>query len=130
MNANVAAMLPVDMPQAQADSPAARGLLRLDNVSKTFANATVALQNVDLVIRPGEFLSLLGPSGCGKSTLLKLTAGLGQPTSGTIDWPQSAYDAQGEPDRSIGFVFQEPTLLPWRTVSDNVHLPLMLAGAR
>jgi ABC-type multidrug transport system fused ATPase/permease subunit len=61
MNANVAAMLPVDMPQAQADSPAPRGLLRLDNVSKTFANATVALQNVDLVIRPGEFLSLLGP---------------------------------------------------------------------
>ena len=128
MTGNVVPMFPTDPPAAVAAKPAARGLLRLANVSKTFANDTVALQNVDLVIRPGEFVSLLGPSGCGKSTLLKLTAGLGQPTGGTIDWPQSAYDARGEPDRSIGFVFQEPTLLPWRTVRDNVHLPLMLAG--
>jgi NitT/TauT family transport system ATP-binding protein len=128
MKANVVAMLPTDQPAVVVAAAAARGLLNLDNVSKAFANGTVALQNVDLVIRPGEFLSLLGPSGCGKSTLLKLTAGLGRPTSGTIDWPQSAYDAQGEPDRSIGFVFQEPTLLPWRTVHDNVYLPQMLAG--
>jgi NitT/TauT family transport system ATP-binding protein len=128
MKANVVPMLPTDQPAGEVAAAAARGLLRLDNVSKTFANDTVALRNVDLVIRPGEFLSLLGPSGCGKSTLLKLTAGLSQPTSGTIDWPQSQYDAKGEPDRSIGFVFQEPTLLPWRTVHDNVYLPLMLAG--
>jgi NitT/TauT family transport system ATP-binding protein len=128
MKANVVAMLPTDQLVESVAAAAARGLLRLDNVSKMFTNGTVALQNVDLVIRPGEFLGLLGPSGCGKSTLLKLTAGLGQPTSGSIDWPQFQYDATGEPDRSIGFVFQEPTLLPWRTVYDNVYLPLMLAG--
>jgi NitT/TauT family transport system ATP-binding protein len=127
MTVNVMRMFPPD-PQAAIAGPVARGLLRLENVSKTFANGTVALQNVDMVIRPGEFLCLLGPSGCGKSTLLKLAAGLGLPTGGTIDWPQSAYDAQGELERSIGFVFQEPTLLPWRTVRDNVYLPLMLAG--
>src|SRR5262245_51914305 len=107
-------------------APPGRPLLRLDGVSKAFANGTVALQDVDLAIRPGEFVSLLGPSGCGKSTLLKLVAGLGQPTGGTIDWPQATYDALGEPDRVLGFVFQEPTLLPWRTVAENVRLPLML----
>ena len=83
-----------------------------------------ALAGVDLTIRPGEFVSLLGPSGCGKSTLLKLIAGLAAPSSGTIDWPQSTYDALGTPEPALGFVFQEPTLLPWRTVADNVHLPL------
>jgi NitT/TauT family transport system ATP-binding protein len=128
MTINVVPMFPPDPPQAEIAGPVVCGLLRLENVSKTFANGTVALQNVDMVIRPGEFLCLLGPSGCGKSTLLKLAAGLGLPTGGNIDWPQSAYDALGEPERSIGFVFQEPTLLPWRTVLDNVYLPLMLAG--
>jgi NitT/TauT family transport system ATP-binding protein len=107
-----------------------RALLTLAGISKTFANGTLALEGVDLVIRPGEFLTLLGPSGCGKSTLLKMIAGLGTPSTGTIDWPQASYDAVGEPDRLLGFVFQEPTLLPWRTVFDNVYLPLMLAGQR
>ena len=104
-----------------------RPLLRLTGISKTFADGTTALADVDLSIGPGEFVSLLGPSGCGKTTLLKLTAGLAAPSSGTIDWPQSTYDAVGTPERSLGFVFQEPTLLPWRTVANNVHLPLMLA---
>jgi NitT/TauT family transport system ATP-binding protein len=106
----------------------ARPLLRLAGISKTFSNDVTALANVDLTIRPGEFVSLLGPSGCGKSTLLKLIAGLAAPSAGTIEWPQSAYDALGTPEPALGFVFQEPTLLPWRTVADNVHLPLMLAG--
>ena len=106
----------------------ARPLLRLAGISKTFANGVTAIAGVDLTIRPGEFVSLLGPSGCGKSTMLKLIAGLAAPSSGTIDWPQSAYDALGTPEPALGFVFQEPTLLPWRTVADNVHLPLMLAG--
>jgi NitT/TauT family transport system ATP-binding protein len=104
--------------------------LQLAGVSKTFANKTLALEGVDLTVRPGEFLTLLGPSGCGKSTLLKMIAGLSTPTTGAIDWPTSTYDALGEPDRLLGFVFQEPTLLPWRTVFDNVYLPLMLGGAR
>jgi NitT/TauT family transport system ATP-binding protein len=106
-----------------------RPLLRLAGIGKTFSNDTVALEGVDLTIGPGEFLTLLGPSGCGKSTLLNLIAGLSTPSRGTIDWPQSNYDAYGEPDRPLGFVFQEPTLLPWRNVFDNVYLPLKLAGA-
>jgi NitT/TauT family transport system ATP-binding protein len=113
---------------APIEGAAARPLLRLRGISKTFANGTTALADVDLDIRPGEFVSLLGPSGCGKSTLLKLIAGLAAPSTGTIDWPQSTYDANGTAEQSLGFVFQEPTLLPWRTVAGNVHLPLMLAG--
>jgi NitT/TauT family transport system ATP-binding protein len=105
-----------------------RPLLRLSSISKTFTTGTTALADIDLTIYPGEFISLLGPSGCGKSTLLKLIAGLAAPSSGMIDWPQSAYDAVGNPEPALGFVFQEPTLLPWRTVAENVYLPLLLAG--
>jgi NitT/TauT family transport system ATP-binding protein len=131
VNASVVPMLEAHTPDRVNRSPASgRPLLRLTDVSKTFANDTVALQGVDLTIRPGEFVTLLGPSGCGKSTLLHLIAGLGTPSRGSIDWPQSSYDVHGEPDRLIGFVFQEPTLLPWRSVFENVYLPLMLAGAR
>jgi NitT/TauT family transport system ATP-binding protein len=122
---------PQEPLEAPVDAPApSRALLRLAGVSKTFTNKTLALEGVDLTVRPGEFLTLLGPSGCGKSTLLKMIAGLSAPTTGAIDWPTSTYDALGEPDRLLGFVFQEPTLLPWRTVFDNVYLPLMLGGAR
>jgi NitT/TauT family transport system ATP-binding protein len=115
---------------APAKSPAAQGrpLLRFEGISKTFSNGVTAIADVGLTIRPGEFVSLLGPSGCGKSTLLKLIAGLAQPSAGTIDWPQSTYDVEGAPEPSLGFVFQEPTLLPWRTVFANVQLPLMLSG--
>jgi NitT/TauT family transport system ATP-binding protein len=111
-----------------ADVTPARPLLRLADISKTFPTGVAALTGVDLVVRPGEFVSLLGPSGCGKSTLLNIVAGLVTPSSGTIDWPQSAYDALGAPEPALGFVFQEPTLLPWRTVADNVYLPLLLSG--
>ncbi|KQZ15865.1 nitrate/sulfonate/bicarbonate ABC transporter ATP-binding protein [Mesorhizobium sp. Root554] len=97
-------------------------LLFLRNVSKTFSTGTVALRGVDMTIRDGDFLSLLGPSGCGKSTALRLIAGLSTPTSGQIEWP-------GASSRSdIGFVFQEPTLMPWASVFDNVWLPLRLRG--
>src|SRR6201989_1827315 len=122
---------PQESPGDPVEAPApSRALLQLAGVSKTFSNKTLAVEGVDLTVRPGEFLTLLGPSGCGKSTLLKMIAGLSAPTAGTIDWPTSTYDALGEPDRLLGFVFQEPTLLPWRTVFDNVYLPLMLGGAR
>jgi NitT/TauT family transport system ATP-binding protein len=127
---NVLPMFEVKPPEG-VDAPGApRALLKLAGVSKTFSNKTLALDGVDLIIRPGEFLTLLGPSGCGKSTLLKMIAGLGAPTTGSIDWPTSNYNALGQPERRLGFVFQEPTLLPWRTVFENVHLPLMLGGAR
>jgi NitT/TauT family transport system ATP-binding protein len=127
---NVMPMFEAKPPEPVAAPAKSRALLQLAGVSKTFTNKTLALEGVDLTVRPGEFLTLLGPSGCGKSTLLKMIAGLSAPTTGTIDWPTSSYDALGEPDRLLGFVFQEPTLLPWRTVFDNVYLPLMLGGAR
>jgi NitT/TauT family transport system ATP-binding protein len=117
-------------PKAAGDAPGAvrRPLIRIDGVGKVYQNGTVALADVKLDVRSGEFLSLLGPSGCGKSTLLRMIAGLGAPSSGIIDWPQARYDASGEPERSLGFVFQEPTLMPWATVFENVYLPLKLAG--
>ena len=104
--------------------------IRLSGVGKTYQNGTEALHDVDLAVGEGEFVSLLGPSGCGKSTLLRLIAGLGAVTDGAIDWPSSPSNARGEPVRDLGFVFQEPTLMPWATVADNVYLPLKLAGIR
>ncbi|HVZ51366.1 MAG TPA: ABC transporter ATP-binding protein [Pseudolabrys sp.] len=131
MSASVVPIFSSPEPEETVPETApARALLRLSDISKVFANGTVALENVDLTIRPGEFLTLLGPSGCGKSTLLKMIAGLSGPTTGIIDWPQSSYDALGEPERLLGYVFQEPTLLPWCSVFDNVYLPLKLAGQR
>jgi NitT/TauT family transport system ATP-binding protein len=109
-------------------APSRRPLLRLADITKSFASGTTALAGVDLMIFPGEFVSLLGPSGCGKSTLLKLISGLALPSSGTIDWSRSAYAADGAAEPAFGFVFQEPTLLPWLTAADNVRLPLLLAG--
>jgi NitT/TauT family transport system ATP-binding protein len=102
-------------------------LIRLNGVGKAYYNGTVALSNVDLSIGSGEFVSILGPSGCGKSTLLRLVAGLGALSSGKIEWPQSTY-RRGEPTRDLGFVFQDPTLMPWATVFENIYLPLKLAG--
>jgi len=116
---------PMPMPAGRASG---RPLLRLSAISKTFSTGPIALADIGLTIFPGEFISLLGPSGCGKSTLLKLIAGLAAPSSGAIEWAKSTCDKVGEPEPALGFVFQEPTLLPWRTVAENVHLPLLLAG--
>ncbi len=103
-------------------------LVALKNISKTFSNGTVALGGVDLTICERQFVSLLGPSGCGKSTVLRIIAGLGEPTAGTVDWPVASHDVSGRPDREIGFVVQEPTLMPWATAFQNVWLPLRLRG--
>ena len=97
-------------------------LVGVRGVSKVFANGVEALADVSLDVEAGEFLSVLGPSGCGKSTLLRLIAGLAEPTTGTIDWS----DDKGRAD--LGFVFQEPTLMPWATALANVALPLKLRG--
>ena len=100
--------------------------MALRGVGKTFANGVIALERLDLDLRPGEFVSLLGPSGCGKSTALRLIAGLSEPSRGVIAW-----DGEGAGSRAageIGFVFQEPTLMPWATVADNVRLPLKIKG--
>ena len=101
-----------------ADTTQPARLVSLTGVSKTFSNGTVALSRLDLEVFDGEFLSLIGPSGCGKSTALRLLAGLAEPSSGSIAWEGH------EPE--IGFVFQEPTLMPWASVFDNVWLPLRL----
>ncbi len=98
-------------------------LVRAQHVNKTYSNGTVALKDLNLDVYPHEFISLLGPSGCGKSTALRIFAGLGAYSGGTMDWPQSMYDVSGKPEREVGFVFQEPTLMPWATVFDNVYLP-------
>jgi NitT/TauT family transport system ATP-binding protein len=99
-------------------------LLALRGVGKTFPNGTRALERLDLAIRPGEFVAVLGASGCGKSTALRIIAGLTEPTDGVVEWPSTGGDARR--DNRIGFVFQEPTLMPWATVFNNVHLPLSL----
>lgn len=104
-------------------SGAAASLVRLERVGRRFANGTEALAGVDLDIEAGSFTSLLGPSGCGKSTILRLVAGLLAPTSGRIDW----HDGRTATPGDIGFVFQEPTLMPWATALGNVMLPLELA---
>jgi len=95
-------------------------LVSLRGVSKVFANRVMALSELNLDVREGEFLSLLGPSGCGKSTVLRLISRLTNPTAGAIEW------RGGRPE--IGFVFQEPTLMPWATVFSNVYLPLRFRG--
>lgn len=92
--------------------------LTFDKVSKTFPDGTEALGAVSFAIAPGEFVSIVGPSGCGKSTLLKITSGLMKATGGTYDTGEG----------NLGYVFQDATLLPWRTVSRNVELFAELDG--
>ena len=98
-------------------------VVTLSSVGKRYANGTLAVQGVELAIGQGDFVSLLGPSGCGKSTVLRMVAGLMAPTTGSIQMA-SGGDATGD----IGFVFQEPTLMPWSNALKNVMLPLRLAG--
>lgn len=105
-----------------------RPLVAMKSVSKRFSSGTLALSDMSLVVESGEFVSLLGPSGCGKSTALRIIAGLGDASSGMIDWPSSRINSKGLPEGDISFVFQEPTLMPWQTVFGNVHLPLKLRG--
>lgn len=99
-------------------APGASGGLSFRNLSMVFPDGTHAVDNVSFDVRPGEFVAVVGPSGCGKSTLLRIASGLQQHTSGTCDVDRS----------SIGYVFQDPTLLPWRTVQRNVELNAELHG--
>jgi NitT/TauT family transport system ATP-binding protein len=109
-----------------------QSVVQLQGVDKVFGGgdqpATTALEGIDLAIRAGEFVSLIGPSGCGKSTLLRIIGDLTAPTRGTVV-------VNGKPaerarrDRDYGMVFQAPVLFEWRTVEDNVKLPLEIQGA-
>ncbi len=103
----------------------AEAIITLDQVDKRFPNGLLALQSISLAVAPGEFVALLGPSGCGKSTVLRLVAGLAPISGGRIDAP--ALHPQAD-TATTAFVFQEPTLMPWASVYDNVWLPLRLAG--
>jgi NitT/TauT family transport system ATP-binding protein len=102
-------------------SASGQTIVSLRGVSKTFERGTVALEALNLEVHEGEFVSLLGPSGCGKSTALRIIAGLSTASEGLVEWPNGA--------GQIGFVFQEPTLMPWANVAGNVQLPLKLARA-
>lgn len=103
-------------------------VLNLNDVSKSFSrvdsdSVTNAVQNINVEMHKGEFVSLVGTSGCGKSTILRMIAGLIAPTTGTI----MLNDKQiKEPSSDVGMVFQKPTLYPWLTVEDNVSFSLRM----
>jgi NitT/TauT family transport system ATP-binding protein len=106
----------------------AEPVVKLERVTKQFGKGGVtALQEVDLAIEPGEFVSLIGPSGCGKSTLLRVVGDLIQPTAGLVE-VNGKPAAQARADRDYGIVFQDAVLFEWRTVAKNIALPLELAG--
>jgi NitT/TauT family transport system ATP-binding protein len=104
-------------------------ILEANNLRKTFLDprraALLALDGLSFAAEEGEFLAIVGPSGCGKSTLLRLLAGLEHPISGEVCFHGQPLTA---PRREIGFVFQRATLMPWRTVLDNIALPLEVNG--
>ncbi|MFM8680941.1 MAG: ABC transporter ATP-binding protein [Alphaproteobacteria bacterium] len=100
-------------------------LVALRGVGKRFASGVRALEGLDLEVGEREFLGLLGPSGCGKSTALRLLAGLDVPSEGRVEW---AGDGRARAPGEIGFVFQEPTLMPWASALANAMLPMRLAG--
>ena len=108
-----------------ADAPP--DFVHVDGVAKTYASGVEAVRTTRFSVAPGEFLSLLGPSGCGKSTLLMLLAGLLAPSQGEIRIDESAVRG---PRPDVGIVFQSPVLLPWRTVLDNVLLPVEMLRLR
>jgi NitT/TauT family transport system ATP-binding protein len=113
-------------PAASDDDTSIAGLaVSLRGVTKAYDNGVMALGPLDLDVRRGEFVSLLGPSGCGKSTALRLIARLIAASSGSVQVAHHAGEAR--PGHQIGFVFQEPTLMPWTSVRENVRLPLRLA---
>lgn len=97
-------------------------------VEMSFGSGRVALTNVSVKIPSGQFVAILGPSGCGKSTFLRLVAGLMDSTSGTLTVAGQVPEQARRTNCRVAFVFQEPNLLPWRTVTANIRLPLELQG--
>jgi NitT/TauT family transport system ATP-binding protein len=110
-----------------SEGSASAPIIGFSRVTKTFGTGYTALRDVNLAIRPHRFVALVGPSGCGKSTSLSLIAGLDLPSSGTVT-------LRGKPvagiSDGVGFLFQRDALLPWKTVRENVGLPLLLRGIR
>jgi len=115
---------------AQSASPPRRLAIDVNNLSLTFETAdgkVDALSNVSLQIAEGEFVSFIGPSGCGKTTLLRVIADLQQPTAGSL-LVNGISAEQARLDRRYGYVFQAPALFPWRTIEQNLKLPLEIMG--
>lgn len=115
------------MNMAAAPTLSSQPLIELDNVYKQYGTGVVAVRDMSLTIEQGQFVSFLGPSGCGKSTALRMIAGLSEVSAGKIRVNGHA-PGKGSGPHDIGFVFQEPTLMPWTSVFDNVYLPLRLSG--
>lgn len=104
-------------------------IVLFQGVDKIYNTGTVALNQLNLSVKEGEFISFLGPSGCGKSTALRMVAGLGEATKGKIEvFGKNPKDVI-KTSNDVAFVFQDANLLPWRTVLDNVLLPLELRGS-
>jgi len=103
-------------------------VVTLRGIGKRFRSGVEALKRIDLDIVEGEFLSLVGPSGCGKTTLLRIIAGLAEPSKGERHLTLAADEGQRRSTTRVGYVFQDPTLMPWCTVTDNVLLPFRIAG--
>ncbi|WP_414170580.1 ABC transporter ATP-binding protein [Streptoverticillium reticulum] len=110
-----------------ARTAGARPAVVLGGVGFSYGSARPVLDDVNLTVPPGRFVSIVGPSGCGKSSLLHLIAGLAAPTTGTVELLGRPVNAQRH---EIGYVFQQDVLLPWRTLEQNVALGPQLAGTR
>ncbi|OYR17832.1 ABC transporter family protein [Brucella rhizosphaerae] len=112
------------VPNSQAPS----SLIDINGVYKQYGTGVMAVSDMSLRIEQGQFVSFLGPSGCGKSTALRMIAGLESISAGDIHVNGHAPGKGPAGAQDIGFVFQEPTLMPWASVFDNVYLPLRLSG--
>ena len=102
-------------------------IAQLGSISKRFAGTSSnALENINLEVFQKDFLSIVGPSGCGKTSILKIMCGLIKPSSGSINWPTSNFQNSPENPANLSFVFQEPNLLPWMNVYENIKMPLKI----
>lgn len=117
-----------DQPRPVSSPQRGESLIVADTVGKVYANGTIALEDISFSVEDGQFVSLVGPSGCGKSTLLRMIAGLGPITSGTILVEGMPPKQARQETADTAFVFQDATLMPWRSVLGNVELPLELRG--
>jgi NitT/TauT family transport system ATP-binding protein len=114
--------------EKRTQEPGSSGFLRAEEVALTFPGGARALEGASFALRRGEFASLVGPSGCGKSTLLRLAAGLLAPSSGQVVVDGVSAEQARRDRQELAVVFQQPNLLPWRTVAANAALPLEMRG--
>lgn len=112
------------MTRGRVPENTAKNAIQIQDLGVVLTDTTI-LDSLSLEIPQGQWVAIVGPSGCGKSTLLRTIAGLTKPSTGTITWGQPS-----SPRPPLAFVFQDPTLLPWRTVYDNIRLPLELSDGR